>query len=81
MIINVIRFTDHVLVGPQLEPRNSLTDRRTDPNTAYVFGQVELSRYDETFLRIDMFRSNIFTQSQLVPWAAVSSVLFTETPE
>lgn len=78
MKISVVRFSEHIMIGSQLEPRNALVDCRTDPNAGYVFGQVKLSKYDETFLRIDMYRNGELTQSQLVPWASVATVMFTE---
>jgi hypothetical protein len=78
MKISTVRFYEHPLIGTQLEPRNSLTDRRVDPNTQYVFGQVELSRFDDTFLRVDMYRGADLVGSQLLPWASVATVLFTD---
>jgi hypothetical protein len=78
MRITIVRFIDHPLIGTELEPMNCLVDQRLDPHTAYVFGKVELSKYDSTFLRIDFHKPGKPPYSQFLPWASVGSVLFVE---
>lgn len=73
MKISVVRFVGPVLIGTELDPRNSLSHGEKIPT-----GTVSLSKYDDLFLQATYTNPSKQPYFQLVPWAQVSSVLFTK---
>lgn len=74
MKILTVRFSPATatMVGLSLDPVSSLTD-----GDYHLDGKVSLSKYDETFLRVDFVKGERKI-AQLIPWATVSTVLFTD---
>jgi len=70
--VKLVRFKEHIAVGTGLDQKSYLEDDGT------VLGvPIKLSKYDETFLRIDFKgRDKVNQYSQLIPWSAIATVLF-----
>lgn len=73
--IMIVHFTGNPPLGMSLEPRSHIAEGQ-------IIGEelVHLSRFDDTFLRIDFQPKNTVRKpySEFVPWSTVAKVLFTE---
>lgn len=76
MKITTVHFVNPLPIGRELDTHNYLVN-----GMSILGSELTLSKYDDSFLRIDFRRGGSNGYSQFIPWAQVSTVLFEQVED